>query len=248
MNPMRWIYLSPHFDDAVLSCGGLIHQQTRQGLPVEIWTICAGDAPAGPLSMLALACHRDWGTSSAEETITMRRLEDQDAAAVVGADTVHFGIPDCIYRQSPTGELMYQEDVFCCPHPAEKGLDAEIAAALNSELKAEDIVVSPLALGAHVDHQLVRRAAELLERPLFYYADIPYLFQHADTLPILSKGLDEKVHPVAEENLSAWMDGIAAYKSQMVMLFNSDAEMKEAIRQEWESRHGTRLWSGPVPK
>ena len=29
---MRWIYLSPHLDDAVLSCGGLIFEQSRQGL------------------------------------------------------------------------------------------------------------------------------------------------------------------------------------------------------------------------
>jgi len=41
---MRWIYISPHFDDAVLSCGGLIWEQTHKGITVEIWTVCAGDA------------------------------------------------------------------------------------------------------------------------------------------------------------------------------------------------------------
>jgi len=39
---MRWIYLSPHFDDAVLSCGGLIFDQTCGGTAVEIWTVFAG--------------------------------------------------------------------------------------------------------------------------------------------------------------------------------------------------------------
>jgi len=241
---MRWIYLSPHFDDAVLSCGGLIRQQTRQGLPVEIWTICAGDAPPGPLSMLALSCHQQWGTASAEETVSLRRIENQDAAATVGAETVNFGIPDCIYRQAPTGELMYQDDVFCCMHPAEKGLDAEVAAALASELEADDILVSPLALGGHIDHQMVRRAAELLQRPMLYYTDIPYLFNHADSLPAITKGLTEKLQPVTEENLDAWMDGIAAYRSQLAMLFETDAAMREAIRREWETRHGVRLWGG----
>ena len=62
---MRWIYISPHFDDAVLSCGGLIFEQARQGIPVEIWTICAGDAPPGPLSQLAQDCHVQWGTQTA---------------------------------------------------------------------------------------------------------------------------------------------------------------------------------------
>ena len=54
---MRWIYLSPHFDDAVLSCGGLIRAQSQEGLAVEIWTIFAGDPPPGPLSEFALKIH-----------------------------------------------------------------------------------------------------------------------------------------------------------------------------------------------
>jgi len=42
---MHWIYLSPHLDDAVLSCGGIIWQQVQSGHQVEIWTICAADPP-----------------------------------------------------------------------------------------------------------------------------------------------------------------------------------------------------------
>ena len=45
---MHWIYLSPHFDDAVLSCGGMIWEQVHSGETVEIWTLCAGQIPKGP--------------------------------------------------------------------------------------------------------------------------------------------------------------------------------------------------------
>jgi hypothetical protein len=38
MDAMRWIYLSPHLDDAALSAGGLIYEQTQAGIQVEIWT------------------------------------------------------------------------------------------------------------------------------------------------------------------------------------------------------------------
>ena len=48
-----WIYLSPHFDDAVLSCGWLIWQQAQAGQRVEIWTVCAGEIPPGPLTPFA---------------------------------------------------------------------------------------------------------------------------------------------------------------------------------------------------
>ena len=48
---MRWIYLSPHFDDAVLSCGGVIFEQSRQGIQTEIWTIFAGSPPHSVFSL-----------------------------------------------------------------------------------------------------------------------------------------------------------------------------------------------------
>ena len=77
---MRWIYLSPHFDDVVLSCGGLIWEQTHSGITVEIWTICAGNPPAGPISEYAMGMHKIWKTGSAQETVELRRIEDQNAA------------------------------------------------------------------------------------------------------------------------------------------------------------------------
>ena len=239
---MRWIYISPHFDDAVLSCGGLIWEQARKGTHVEIWTICAGDAPPGPLSPLALACHQVWGLAQAEEVVAARRIENQDAAAAVGAETVNFAIPDCIYRRSPTGELLYPEEVFSITHPFEKDLDATIAAAMASELQAEDVVVSPLTIGGHVDHMMARRAAELLDRPLLYYADIPYLLNSPEKLAPATQGLKDTLYPVIKKGLVAWQDGIAAYRSQMFMLFSTDEKMRADIRLYWEGPRGIRLW------
>jgi LmbE family N-acetylglucosaminyl deacetylase len=109
---MRWIYLSPHFDDAILSCGGLIWEQTQGGAHVEIWTVCAGDPAPGTLSPLAEECHHQWGIKSAQEVVKVRRIENQKAAKVVEADTLNFSFADCIYRRSPTGEWLYPVEVF----------------------------------------------------------------------------------------------------------------------------------------
>jgi LmbE family N-acetylglucosaminyl deacetylase len=241
---MRWIYISPHFDDAVLSCGGLIFEQARQGIPVEIWTVCAGDAPPGPLSRLAQDCHLKWGTQSAEETVALRREEDRAAAAIVGAETCHFSIPDCIYRRSPEGDLLYTEDVFGARHSLEAGLDREIAAALAEELRPGDTLVCPLTVGGHLDHALTRDAVEQIGRPLRYYADIPYLLNHPEALEPAARGLAADRFPVPEDALAAWLDGVAAYKSQMKMLFEAEEKMREAIRRYWADRLGVRLWRG----
>jgi LmbE family N-acetylglucosaminyl deacetylase len=236
---MRGIYLSPHFDDAVLSCGGLIFEQTRQGLQVEIWTIFAGDAPAGPLSPLAQRCHADWGIPDVHELVAVRREEDQTAAAIVGAETAHFSLPDCIYRLSADGVPLYPDEVFVPFHPFDLGLDADIAAALATELEPQDVLVAPLAIGAHVDHRLARLAAERLDRPLRYYADIPYVLRDPELLAPAIQGLASDLYPVSEAGLHAWISGSAAYHTQMLMVFETETKMRTALRSEWETRHGT---------
>jgi LmbE family N-acetylglucosaminyl deacetylase len=235
---MRWIYLSPHLDDAVLSCGGLIFEQARQGLQAEIWTIFAGDAPDGPLSPLALRCHVDWGIPDVHELVAARRDEDQAAAAIVGAEIVHFSLPDCIYRRSADGQSLYPDEVFVPFHPFDQGLDADIAFVLAAELEADDILVVPLAIGDHVDHRLARLAAERLHRPLRYYADIPYVLRQPEALAPATQGMASDLYPVSEEGLQAWIAGAAAYPTQMVMVFESETKMRLALRSDWETRHG----------
>jgi LmbE family N-acetylglucosaminyl deacetylase len=239
---MRWIYISPHFDDAVLSCGGLIWEQTHKGTPVEIWTICAGDAQPGPLSPLAMACHQQWGLASPDEVVAARRIENQAAAGLVGAEIVNFSIPDCIYRRAPTGELLYPEEVFVSIHPIDRNLDSEIAVALNTELQPDDRIVSPLAIGSHVDHILTRRAAERLGRQLWFYADIPYLLNHNELLAPATANLNETRLTITKRGLGCWQNGISSYRSQILMLFETREKMQDAISLYWESLRGIRLW------
>jgi LmbE family N-acetylglucosaminyl deacetylase len=245
---MRWIFLSPHFDDAVLSCGGLIWKQTQKGVPVEIWTICAGDAPPGPLSRLARDCHLQWGIESAKGLVAARRAENNVAASLVGAEIVDFSIPDCIYRRSLTGEALYPEEVFVPIHPSELDLDADIAAALTSELLPGDRIVSPLAIGGHPDHTLTRTAAELLNLPILYYADLPYLINHPESLVPATTGLEDTIHPISKRGLSIWQKSIAAYTSQIRLLFETQEKMEAAIHRYWEIQRGICLWFNPPGK
>jgi len=239
---IRWIYLSPHFDDAILSCGGLIWEQNRRGIPVEIWTVCAGDAPPGPLSPLALRCHKGWGTDGAEETLALRRQEDRSAYRSVGAQVRHFSTPDCIYRRSPAGNPLYPEDIFAPLSPPESGLDEKIAAELDGELEADDMLICPLAIGGHPDHVLTRRAAERLARPLRYYADIPYLLDHPEAFEPATAGMKSELFPVSKRGLTAWKTGIAAYASQMAVLFDDTEKMRAAISTYWSGQQGILLW------
>ena len=242
---MRWIYISPHFDDAVLSCGGLIFDQARQGIQAEIWTILAGDPPPGPLSEFAHQNHDLWGLPGGKQTVAMRKAEDQEAANRVGAELVHFDIPDCIYRRSGLGQALYPETVITAPHPADRKLPQRMAALLSSELFEDDRLVCPLALGGHVDHVLVRQAVESLQRSIIYYADVPYVLnnpQHLEPAIILMK---DELYPVSEAGMAGWLEGVAAYRSQVASLYKGEGTLEEAIRAYWMKEKGIKLWHIP---
>ena len=239
---MRWIYLSPHFDDAVLSCGGLIYEQVHGSVSPEIWTILAGNPPPGPLSEFARQNHALWGFTNGEQAVAIRREEDEAAAAVLGADLVHFDLPDCIYRRSPAGEYLYTGTVLTSPHPSDRRLHIRIATALRNELRQDDVLVCPLGLGGHVDHGLVRRAAEYLQRPLFYYADVPYVLNHPETLPAAIASFASQRYRVSEAGLDAWLRAVAAYRSQLDSLFKGTGSLSDAIRSFCGGVGGIRLW------
>ncbi len=239
---MRYIYISPHLDDAVLSAGGLIHEQTRAGLEVEIWTFMCGLPPTEELSDFAKVIHKQWEIPEVKDVVVTRRAEDVNAAGIVGAKAVHFDFLDCIYRRGPQGDWLYT-GISMAPHPQDDGLPAQIAASISARLKPDDQLVCQLALGAHVDHVIVRRAVELLQLPLIYDVDIPYLFNYPDELAPKTAGMKGTVQPVSEAGLGLWQDAIAAYSSQMSMLFESPEVMRAKIRQYWAENKGIRLWT-----
>ena len=240
--PMRWIYISPHLDDAVLSAGGLIHDQIRTGMDVEIWTFMCGFPPDQELSPFAQVLHYQWGIPAAAEVIIARRAEDGKAASIVGAKTVYFDFLDCIYRRGKNGAWLYF-DVYLPPHEDEEDLPARIAESISARIKPTDQLVCQLGLGSHVDHVLVRRAVELLQRPVLYDVDIPYLFKSPAELTPKTAGMKANTHRITEAGLRSWQDAIAAYESQISSLFDSPDAMRMQIQQYWAENRGVQFWS-----
>lgn len=247
------LYLSPHFDDSALSCGGLIHRQTRAGERVIVATICAGAPPeAAPLSPFAEALHARWGTPPGQ-AVASRRAEDLAALARLGAEAVHLDLLDCIYRPAPdqAGYLYASEAaLFGARHPAEAPLIDRLAAQLHALITAEAVshLYVQLAIGRHVDHQLVREAAERLNAPRHYVEDYPYADRVADAEAWggLARGLTPHWEAFAEADLAAWGEAVGEYHSQVGSFWPDEAAMRQALRR-FATRGsaqtlGTRLW------
>ncbi len=242
-----WIYLSPHFDDVALSCGGLVWEQTHASLQVEIWTICAGDPPPGGLSSFAQKLHARWNADY--NAPAQRKVEDINSCHLLGASYRHFTIPDCIYRRHPqSGEYMY-----ACEEALNGALDAgdspniqEIAIEIHRILPSDTTLVCPLALGRHVDHQLTRQAAEQLGQRLWYYADFPYVLRWQNQVEKMkSEGWESQIIPISSEGLAGWQDSISAHHSQISTFWAGEGEMRQAIKDYLQGQGGIRLWQQP---
>jgi LmbE family N-acetylglucosaminyl deacetylase len=239
---LRWIYFSPHLDDAILSCGGLIRQQSSSKLPIEIWTICAGDPPESGLSPFSQHLHKVWASTS--DTPAIRRVEDSTACRHLGARFRHLSIPDCIYRQDGDGNWLYpsEESLFGDLKKDDLPTIQTINTFLVASLKVDDILVSPLAVGNHVDHQLTRKAVEEVGRNLFYYADVPYLFREPAQFLELTRNLLPEIHHFPQQALVAWQESVEMYRSQLQGLFESVEAMREAICIYYQNVNGLKLW------
>jgi len=223
--------LSPHLDDAVLSCGGTLHRLRREGHPVEVITVFAGD-PVFPLPPFAQTLHARWG--GGEDPMAMRRAEDVAALALLGATPIHWAFPDVIYRRDAHGQPLCRdrEDLFRPPHPDEAPWIERIRAALAALPWAEgDLLLVPMALGGHVDHRLVRAAVEGAPLPGIrwgFYEDFPYA-ERAET-PAGPPGGHPHCVALTEEDLRARAQAIQAYRSQWPIFFASEAEILERLR------------------
>jgi len=244
---MRWVYLSPHLDDAVLSCGGLIAEQIRSGARVEIWTVCAGNPPAGTLSAYAAGLHQRWHMK--RSAAAGRRKEDRAACRILGARPRHLPVPDCIYRRLPDGTPVVQSDaeLFQSLKPGEAAVVKDLASQLTGLLEPTDRLVCPMTLGGHMDHRLTRTAAETLRRPLFFYADFPYvMLEKIDVAAWVPAEWQPLAQPVSEAALATWQDAIAAYTSQISTFWQGEAAMLAEIRIYWHnSASASTLWAAP---
>lgn len=228
---MKHIYLAPHLDDAALSCGGTIHARRARGEPVLVITILAGRFVGGELSPLAARIHADCGLLP--QMVATRRAEDLAALSLLDAQVVHLDLLDAIYRTAPDGRWLYGQlaDLFGAPDAADPltGQGAEEVAEQLAALlppPGQATLYAPLAVGRHVDHQIVHAVARRLVargQRLAFYEDYPYAEapDAPDAALEAAGGGDWPVEivPLEAADLVAKVSALGYYRSQLPSLF-----------------------------
>jgi LmbE family N-acetylglucosaminyl deacetylase len=152
---MPVVILSPHLDDAVLSCW---HVLTQAG-EVMVINVFAGV----PIGLGTPAWWDEYtGATDSGERVRERIEEDRRALALAGREPINLNFLDEQYREQdqPLAPLLEQIELLLPP---------------------ESQVYAPAALANHTDHALVRAAALELRTAgsdVSLYADLPHATVH----------------------------------------------------------------------
>ena len=234
-----WIFLSPHLDDAVFSCGGLLSYLAEQGVPTKIVTIFSNQvSDPTQFTEYARSLHTRWGTG--DDPYRIRKQEDTNACRLIGAEQVHLGFFECIYRFLPNGLPLVSSDdeLFGEIKPDEGELIRQVAEKIVGTTSGKYICVCPLGLGHHIDHQITRRAVEMSQKPL-YYADLPY----ALGLPVqVFTGMTRLSFNIPDKNATEWAKANLLYASQISTFWNSPLQMVDQYNTFLEAYNGWPMW------
>ena len=226
------IVLSPHLDDALLSCGALMMHAVEHTSVTVVTLFTEGGEP--PYTLSARRYLHLMGARSARVLYQQRRIEDQKALESSGVKWVHIGLTEALFRRRPRPRLdtcslrarLLPELVHVYPTyrlhvtagrvaPADAHIMRDVCNIVQSLVASgPNILLAPLGVGGHVDHVLVRSAAECSGSPVVYYSDVPYNHRHA-------------VHDafIRRNNLvkSRW-DGSAEAKAKLVQAYGAQVQ------------------------
>ena len=206
------VVLSPHLDDAVLSCWSILADDRD----VAVVTVFAGVPAEGaePAAWDLIT-----GAREPRRRLEERRAEDREALALAGRRPVHLAYVESQYRSN------------------DPSID-ELATAIAEHVPDGAIIAAPAAIKGHADHVLVRRAATALSAPgeVTLYADLPYATRfgwpawvtggeptsNVDVDAYWRLYLDDDRRPVirrlTEEQQAVKLEALGAYRSQLAAL------------------------------
>jgi len=218
------LVFSPHFDDAVLSLGGLLAKKECQSLVV---TCYAGK----PKKAISTPWDSGCGFPNSDQAVEARIKENELALELLGAIPINLQFLDEQYRTLDENLVIIEDEIY-------KGIKTTIQHYQG--LQAH--VYGPAGIG-HPDHAIVHRSflkvmrenLEIGKMEFFLYEDYPYVERAgSDNFENALKRQDGRDYekrsiPLTESNLDDKIRSILHYTSQIRSVFQCDEEYAKAM-------------------
>lgn|GEM_PF-880325 len=218
--------LSPHLDDAILSCGQLLSELSGRAdiTVINVFT----KAHSGPYTLsgkklLSLS----GGYNDASQLYEERVKEDKKALTSLGVKIINLDLEDALFRRKVSGKnRLIPELTHVYPTYRWNVIKNKIAfsdTALEMletkliEIVPDDaLIFSPYTVSNHVDHFIVRTASDNLYKDVIYYSEFPYNISKNNYGS--ATGYETLIVPIDPSKKRRL---IALYKTQLLPLFPS---------------------------
>lgn len=218
---MKILYISPHYDDAVGSCGA---RMSRDRIENEVSLITVFSEVKKPFSGYANMLHEYWNLKN---PLTDRKIENISVCKFLKINNIMLGFFDAIYRTF-NNEYIYpnQEAIFSKVSPLDSKLVEKIKSRILSYITKEDLLYFPLGVGSHVDHIIVSEVGKILKSENYkvrFYLD----FYYTGVLPEMCESLNQVKIKFESNFVNDKIDAVKLYKSQVQMLYGDESKIVE---------------------
>lgn len=246
------IIISPHLDDAVLSLFGYMYSsKEKKKLILNIFSGVPNNLMY--LSDLAISIIKqdlnisDTHLIDATNYYKFRLNEDRKVMNKYKFDYYNMGLLDAIFRGDPP-YYTKEESLFKDINILDKNLIYSISKFIKGNFTRECKMIFPLAIGNHVDHQIVNKVGKNLSDEgynCFFYEDFPYAssgneeiinFRCKDPIYInLNNILDKKVEAISK--YESQIQGLFGNKNNISLMLNEyfkrDRKLNYAFERIW---------------
>ena len=92
---MKKIFISPHLDDAICSCAGLINNYIKENHDVYVVTVFSNQVTPSELSEFAKELHSEWAENGSFDRVK----ENDEACRELKVKSINLNFDDAIYRK-----------------------------------------------------------------------------------------------------------------------------------------------------
>lgn len=222
-----FVFISPHLDDAILSCGGLI-SYIRNNIPIKVISVFT-EISEEPKTKFARHFVKSCGYQNSRQLFKDRQNEDAAIFRKLNIKYGHLGFNDAAWRKNKDNTTLpmiakyFPEFVHIYPRQKDIFSGKVAAADVKTVITVENIlksligknkktvILAPVGIGLHVDHIMIRDICAKNFHRVIFWSDFHYsLFKSADEDFIKKKKL----------KLFSWNKNIK-YKEKLIRTYKS---------------------------
>jgi LmbE family N-acetylglucosaminyl deacetylase len=175
------LFFSPHIDDAIFSCGGLILKLLKKKRKIAVVNIFtkANDHKLKTGSIKKEL--KKYNFKSAKKLYSSRKRSEKEIAKKINIDVFFLDFEDGLFRKNkdeflyPNYECLFSGKINKDEKDIFEKIKAKVLPYIENCNKKTEIYL-PLGVGKHIDHIITKKVVKKLGKNLntFLWEDVPY--------------------------------------------------------------------------